>query len=317
MNFMNLLIQFILLILGFVLLIKGADWFVEGASKIADRFHIPQLVIGLTIVAFGTSAPEAAISITAAVSGNPDITIGNVVGSNIINVLIIIGITACILPLTIQKSTLYFELPYVVIISLILVFMGAFDHRIGRTDGIILWVIFIMFMVYLVLLSKKGNAVVDDIPESNQNEKLLKLIFITILGLVAIIVGSNITVDAATYIATEFGLSERFIGLTVVAFGTSLPELITSVTAGRKGKDDIAIGNIIGSNIFNVLFVVGTTAIITPVPFAQKFIIDGIVCIAAALLLFFCVMRDKKISRAGGLTMIVCYAGYFTYLLLR
>ena len=164
-----LYLELLLLALGFLLLVKGADWFVEGASKIADRFHIPQIVIGLTIVAFGTSAPEAAISITAALSGSPDITIGNVLGSNILNILIIIGITACILPLTIQKSTLYFELPFVIIISLVLVLLGGFDGNIGRVDGAISWGRFLVFLVYLIILSKKGNAVIDDIPESNKN----------------------------------------------------------------------------------------------------------------------------------------------------
>lgn len=312
-NSMQIIIQLILLALGFVLLIKGADKFVEGSSKIADKFHIPQLVIGLTIVAFGTSAPEAAVSINAGLNKNADISISNVLGSNIFNILIIIGITCIILPLCIQKSTLYFELPYVIISTLVLLLLGL-DGTLSLVDGVILWVMFIIFFIYLIRLSKSGKAQMDDVPEASDKDKFPFLILITLLGMAAIIIGSDLTVDSATKIAEICGMSPRFIGLTIVAFGTSLPELITSITAAKKGKDDIAVGNIVGSNLFNILFVLSTTALITPINFARSFIVDAIVAIAAAVFLLICVFRDRKVGKTGGIIMILGYAAYFAYL---
>lgn len=312
---MNILLNFVFLIIGFCLLIKGADLFVEGASKIADRFHIPQLVIGLTIVAFGTSAPEAAVGISAGLKGNASIAMGNVLGSNIMNILLILGITALIIPIAVQKSTLHYEIPFVLIISVVLLFLGKINSSLGLFDGIILWGFMIVFMIYLLRMAKKGQAVVDDIPELDENESFLKIIVITVIGMAAIIFGSRLTVDSATQIATFFHISERIIGLTIVAFGTSLPELITSVTAALKGKADIAIGNIVGSNIFNILFVLGTTAIITPIAFESSFIIDSIVGIAATILLFLCVVRNQKATRIGGIVMLLSYIAYFIYLI--
>lgn len=314
-TFLTILLQLFLLVIGFLLLIKGADKFVEGSSKIADKFHIPQLVIGLTIVAFGTSAPEAAVSITAAINKNADIAVSNVIGSNIFNILIIIGITCIILPLTIQKSTLRYELPYVIISTLVLLLLGL-DGTLTLIDGIILWAMFIIFFIYLIRLSKSGKAQADDVPEVNEKDTFLKLILITIIGMAAIIIGSDITVDSATKLAEIFGMSPRFIGLTIVACGTSLPELITSITAAKKGNDAIAVGNIVGSNIFNILFVLATTALITPVAYASSFIIDAIIAIAAAVFLLLCVIKDRKVGRAGGIMMLIGYAAYFVYLVI-
>ncbi|MDF2822194.1 MAG: K+-dependent Na+/Ca+ exchanger related-protein [Clostridiales bacterium] len=311
---MEILIQVILLVIGFLFLVKGADLFVEAASKVADKFGIPHLVIGLTIVAFGTSAPEAAVSLTAALKGSVDITIGTIVGSNILNILIILGLTALIIPVTVQKSTKKFEIPFVIFISALLLALGNIGGEISSLDGGILWIAFIVFLVYLYRMMKKGNGVSDEIPESN-NESTLMLLFFLIIGLALIIFGSNITVNSATNIARLIGLSERFIGLTIVAFGTSLPELITSIIAAMKGKHDIAIGNIVGSNIFNILFVIGTTALISPVAFASNFIIDGFVCIGAAVLLLLCIWKNERLSKSGGIIMLVVYAAYFAYLL--
>ena len=315
---MSLLLQIILLIVGFVMLIKGADWFVEGASKIAGKFGIPQIVIGLTIVAMGTSAPEAAVSITAALKGSAEITIGNVVGSNILNILLILGITSVITSLAVKKNTLNIEIPFVIVVSAVLAFMGLKDGYISRIDGAVLWIIFITFLGYLFCLSKKGvDTEADDVPELEEGDTVLKMLALIIIGGALIIFGSDVTVDAATEIARAFGWSERLIGLTIVAFGTSLPELITSVTAGIKGKADIAVGNIVGSNIFNILFVVGTTALITPVVYASGFFIDSIVCIATAILLFVCVFlgKNKNLSRTGGVVMLISFVVYFVYLL--
>ena len=315
---MGLLFQFVLLVIGFIMLIKGADWFVEGASKVAGKFGIPQIVIGLTIVAMGTSAPEAAVSITAALKGSAEITIGNVVGSNILNILLILGLTAVIIPLSVKKNTLQIEMPFVILISLLLAVLGLKDGYISRMDGVLFWVLFIAFLAYLFYLSKKGiDTESDDVPELEEGDTLIKLLLLILIGGGLIVWGSDVTVDAATEIARFFGWSERLIGLTIVAFGTSLPELITSVTAGMKGKADIAVGNIVGSNIFNILFVVGTTALITPVVYAPSFLIDSIICIATAALLFFCVLftKDKKLNRLGGIVMLVVFVVYYAYLL--
>ena len=315
---MNLLLQFVFLVIGFVMLIKGADWFVEGASKVAGKFGIPQIVIGLTIVAMGTSAPEAAVSITAALKGSAEITIGNVVGSNILNILLILGLTSVIISLSVKKNTLHIEMPFVIIISALLAFLGLKDGYISRLDGILFWVLFVVFLGYLFWLSKKGiDTEADDVPQLEESDTMLKLLALILIGGGLIVWGSDVTVDAATEIARFFGWSERLIGLTIVAFGTSLPELITSVTAGMKGKADIAVGNIVGSNIFNILFVVGTTAIITPVVYAQGFLLDSIICIATAALLFFCVLftKEKKLNRIGGIVMLVAFVVYYAYLL--
>lgn len=315
---MNFLINLVLLVVGFVLLIKGADYFVEGASKIADKLGIPQLVIGLTIVAFGTSAPEAAISISSAIKGNTGIAIGNIIGSNIMNILLILGITSCITVLKVAKSTVYYEIPFVIFITTVLVVIGGTQGKLGFISGIILWALFILFFVYLIKMAKSGKS--DGIVEEGEaydgkKDSMIKLIFITLAGMAAIVIGSDLTVDGATEIAKILGISDRIIGLTIVAFGTSLPELITSVTAGIKGKADIAIGNIVGSNIFNILFVLGTTSLIKSVPYSMNFVIDGVVAIAAAVLLFLGVVRKKQLGRMAGIIMLIAYAGYFAYLI--
>lgn len=313
---MNVLIQIVLLVVGFGMLIKGADWFVEGASKIADKLGIPQLVIGLTIVAMGTSAPEAAISISAALKGSAEITVGNVVGSNIMNVLLILGITSLIIPLAVQKSTIKYEIPFVIVITALTAVLGLSDNTVGRGDGLILWCCFILYLIYLFRMAKKGQALPEEVEEAGAEESVWKMIGLIVVGAALIVIGSDITVDAATEIATIFGMSERLIGLTIVAFGTSLPELVTSVTAGIKGKADIAIGNIVGSNIFNLLFVLGTAALITPVVYQANFLIDSIVCVATVALLLVCVLnKDKKLKRLGGIVMLVCYGAYFVYLM--
>lgn len=310
---MHMLMELVLLVVGFFMLIKGADIFVEGAAGIAAKFGIPQLVIGLTIVAMGTSAPEAAVSITAAFKGTADITIGNVVGSNIMNILVILGVTAVIVAVAVQRSTVRYEIPFVVLVSIVLLVMGAVDEKIGRIDGVILWLLFIVYFVYLFLMAKNGKSE----EETYEDAPIWKLLLFVVLGMALIVIGADVSVDAASEIARVIGLSERFIGLTIVAFGTSLPELCTSVVAARKGKADLAIGNIVGSNIFNILFVVGTTALIIPVPFNPAFVIDSLVAIAAAVLLWICVLKNNKLTRPGGIVMLAGYAGYFAYLMMK
>ena len=297
---MELLVQVLLLIVGFVMLVKGADWFVDGAAGLADRFGIPQLVIGLTIVAMGTSAPEAAVSITAALKGSAGIAVGNIVGSNILNVLIILGLTACVATLSVAKSTIRIEIPYMIAISLLLLLFGWTGNEITFWEGVGLWVAFLLYLGYLFRMAKKNK---ETPPEEASSRPLWMLLVLSIIGLALIVWGSDVTVSAASELARYFGMSERFIGLTIVALGTSLPELFSSLTAARKGNADIAIGNIVGSNIFNILFVLGTTALITPVPFAARFTVDTIVAVLVGVLLLVCVARSKKLTKPTGILM--------------
>jgi cation:H+ antiporter len=311
---MEILIQLGLLIIGFVLLMKGADWFVDGAAGIAGKFGIPQLVIGLTIVAMGTSAPEAAVSIASALKGSAAITIGNVLGSNIMNILVILGISAVLIPVAVAESTVKVEMPFMIAMTVLLLVLGMTDHKIVFFEGVILWVCFIGFMIYLFMMARQSDG--EEEAEANKDKPIWLLILLTIIGVIMIIKGSDVAVDAATAISRILGMSERFIALTVVALGTSLPELFTSVTAAKKGNADIAIGNIVGSNIFNILFVVGTSALITPVIFESKFIVDSIVAILAGVLLWVCTFKKKLLVRPHGVIMLVCYGVYFVYLLM-
>ena len=305
-----IILELFLLALGFSMLVKGADWFVDGTSGMARKLGIPQLVVGLTIVAMGTSAPEAAVSITAALKNNAGIAIGNVIGSNILNILIILGVTAVITTVAIQKSTLYVEIPYMLVVTIALILMGL-DGKVSRIEGILLWGMFLVYLAYLYYLAKKGKEEKEKVEES-----IWKLIVSAILGGAIVVWGSDITVDAATKIAQILGMSERFIGLTIVALGTSLPELVTSVTAARKGNADIAIGNIVGSNIFNILFVIGTAALIIPVPYTPGFLMDGVIAIMAGVLLWIAVFWKMELRRSWGIVMLAAYAAYFVYLLL-
>lgn len=306
-----MVLQVFILLVGFLLLVKGADWFVEGAACIAKKLGIPQLIIGLTIVAMGTSMPEAAVSITAALQENAGITIGNIVGSNILNILIILGVTALITNVAIQKSTLYYEIPYMIAITIVLMIFGITGGEISFIEGIIFWLLFIVFLGYLFVMSKKGNSQeneeVKDIP-------VWKCILFMLVGGVMVVKGSDFAVSGASAIARFFGMSERFIGLTIVAFGTSLPELVTSVTAAKKGNAGIAIGNIVGSNIFNILFVIGTTALICTVPFESKFIIDTIIAIASGAVLWLGTYKNRELRKPCGIVMLLGYAAYFIYL---
>lgn len=308
---MEFVMQLLLLIIGFIMLMKGADLFVEGAASIAERFGIPQLVVGLTIVAMGTSAPEAAVSITSALKGNADITVGNVVGSNILNIFIILGLTAVITMVPVGMTTVKYEIPYMIFITVMFLGMGITGNKITFAEGVFLWIAFIAYLMYLLFQAKKNK---EEAQEENKKPIWL-LLLLTVGGLALVVWGSDVTVNAASNIAKAMGMSERFIGLTIVALGTSLPELCTSVAAATKGKADIAIGNIVGSNVFNILFVVGTTALITPVAFAQNFVIDTTVAILAGALLWIFVVLQKGLKRMAGVVMLAAYAGYFVYLI--
>lgn len=313
---MQIILQLFLLVLGFVMLIKGADWFVDGASGIADRLGIPPIIIGLTIVAMGTSAPEAAISISSALKGSADIAVGNVIGSNILNVLIILGVTSVIVPVAVNKTTIRYEIPFVILITAVFAALGLYDGRINITDGFVLILLFIIYLSYLFVMAKKSWGGQNHDGGERVKRKMPRLLAAVVIGCAVIVLGSNVAVDAASEIAKICGMSERFIGLTIVALGTSLPELVTSVMAACKGNADIAIGNIVGSNIFNILFVIGISSVITPVIYQREFFADSLICIGSVVLLLLLLLnREHSLKRWGGIIMLLGYAGYFVYLI--
>ena len=313
---MEIALNILLLILGFVMLIKGADFFVDGASGIAKKFGIPEIIVGLTIVAMGTSAPEAAVSIAAAVKGTGDITLGNILGSNILNIFIILGITAVIVPVAVSESTVKIDMPFMVLMTVVLLVTGLRGGKIGRLDGILMWAFFLLYMGYLFYSARDSMKAEAHKKDKEPSQSLPVLLLLTVAGAVMIVIGSNLTVNSATEIAAWLGVTPRVIALTVVALGTSLPELVTSVTAARKGNADIAIGNIVGSNIFNILFVVGSTALITDVAFASKFLFDMTVAIIAAALAWICSISGRKVDRKEGAFMVILYAAYLAYVLM-
>ena len=302
--------QVMILLAGFLFLVKGADWFVEGAACIAKKLGIPQLVIGLTIVAMGTSMPEAAVSITAAMDSTPGIAIGNVVGSNILNILLILGVTACMTTLNLRASTLWIEIPFLIAVTALLLVFGVTGSAITFWEGIIFLALFLVYLGYLAVLAKREK----EQEESVQEIPLWKSLVFMILGGVMVVKGSDLAVDSACQLAAFFGISQRFIGLTIVALGTSLPELVTSVVAARKGNADIAIGNIVGSNIFNILFILGTASVICEIPFDSRFLVDTGIAIASAALLLAGSAKRRQLGKACGLTMLGCYGVYFLYL---
>lgn len=307
---MEILWQLLLLVLGFVLLVKGADLFVDGAAGIAGRFGIPQLVIGLTIVAMGTSLPELSVSVMAALQGSADVAVGNVLGSNILNILLILGVTAVIIPVAVARSSVRYEIPFMLAVTALLLYLGVRGGVLGRWEGAVFGVLFLFYLGYLFRMSGQGTAV----EAAESMRPLWQLAALIAVGAALIWGGSKLAVAAAVDMARLLGLSERFIGLTIVALGTSLPELATSVAAALKGKADIAVGNIVGSNIFNILFVLGMAALITPVSFAKAFIFDAWAATAAVLLLWLCALRGR-LERWGGALFLAAYAVYFYRLL--
>lgn len=329
---MDIFLNVLLLVLGFAMLVKGADCFVDGAAGISGKLKVPELVIGLTIVAFGTSAPELSVSLSSAIKGSEGLTIGNVIGSNIFNIILILGVSSLVRPLPVNKSSLKFDLPVLLFASALIILFGASGNEIGRVEGIIMFLLLIAYVVFLVLIALKerkktlelGIEVEAEHEESKGEigawynrmcKKTWFLMVITVVGLVCIIFGADFVVDSSTFIAKKLNVDERIIGLTIVAVGTSLPELVTSVTAAAKGSTDIAVGNIIGSNIFNIFCVAGLSSAIIPVSFASEFIIDGLIAFAcAALLAVLSYLPGHKIDRRGGIIMLVAFIGYCVYL---
>ena len=311
-----MIINILLLILGFVLLIKGADVFVDGASSTAQNFKVSKMLIGLTIVAFGTSAPEFAVSMSAISKGSTDMVLGNVIGSNIMNILLILGVAAVIKPLTISDNTVKKELPLTMLISTLLVVLfldiklgnGAIN-QISKADGIVILLFFSIFLYYLITLAKQKKNEKEEKPQF----KLGKSLLFVVIGLVGIIAGSNLVVNNASSIATSLGISERVISLTIIAFGTSLPELVTTIMSAKKGEQDILVGNVIGSNIFNICVVLGIPVAIfggiTPGSFQ---LIDLVMLVGSALLLFIFAETSKKINRIEGILMLLAFFIYYT-----
>ena len=303
--------SFIMLLIGFLLLIKGADYFVEGASTIARKFHIPSMVIGLTIVSIGTSLPELSVSLTSALIGKNDLAVANVVGSNVFNILMGLGVSGIISKLPIEKNTIETDIPFLNIIGTILLVM-MLNLTLGRFEGILLIGLLIGFLFYII------KPILNNKEELKEENKLsFKTILLGILGVVGIILGGDIVVDSASNIAKMFGMSQNLIGLTVVATGTSLPEFVTSVMAIIKGENEIAVGNIVGSNIFNILMILGISSIISPITITFISIIDIMFMIATGILLYVFVVKSKTLNRYQGIVFILLYIGYISYTIFR
>ena len=311
----------ILLIVGFLFLVKGADAFVEGSSSIAKHFHVPSLIIGMTIVAMGTSLPETAVSVTAAIAGSNALAISNAVGSNIFNLMVVIGVCAALTPVAVQKSTLKIDFPFSVFCAFLLLVLGRNRMILTRINGLILIVLFVFFLLYMIRSAQHSmNSENSELTEETAEMKVLsvpKSLLFIVLGIAAITFGSDWVVDGAKTIAAAFGISENLIGLTVVAFGTSLPELMTSIVAARKNEVDMALGNAIGSNIFNILMVLGIAAALNPITFILENIIDIIVLIGFSFIVWLMAWTKRKLSKPEGLAMILLYAGYVVYICMR
>ena len=309
----------VILVIGFVLLIKGADFFVEGSSSVAKRLRVPSIIIGLTIVAMGTSLPECAVSVTASLAGSNALAVSNVVGSNIFNLMVVCGACALFAPLTIQKNTLKKEFPLSIICALLLLGLGFVGMVLGRIDGIIFLAIFICYILWMIKTALKARAEGANSGEEEEIKLLpvWRCILYIVGGMVAIKFGGDFVVDGAVVIAGGFGLSQNLIGLTIVAMGTSLPELVTSIVAARKNEVDMALGNVIGSNIFNILFVLGIAATISPVAFIMENVIDIVILIAMSLVVWIMAWTKQKINRKEGIVMLAMYAVYLVYICIR
>lgn len=305
----------VLLVAGFVLLIKGADFFVEGSSSVAKTLKVPSIIIGLTIVAMGTSLPECAVSITASIGGNNALAVSNVVGSNIFNLMVVCGLAALFNPLKAEKSTLKHEFPFSILCAALLLICGFLSMELGRADGIILLAVFVCFLVWMVRSAMQARANAGD--EEYEVLPMWKCIVFILGGVIAIKFGGDFVVDGASAIAARLGLSENLIGLTIVACGTSLPELVTSVVAAKKNELDMALGNVIGSNIFNILFVLGVAATISPIAFIMENVVDIVILIAMSMMAWMFTATKQKLERSEGTVMLLVYAGYLVYICTR
>lgn len=317
--------HYLLLVLGLVLLVKGADFFVDGSSTIAKKLRVPPMLIGLTIVAFGTSAPEAAVSINAALRGSNEIALGNVVGSNIFNILLVIGLASVIKPISIKMKTIVKEFPFMLLATIVLFILSSdvrlqdnSMNKLTQGDGLILLSVFAVFLYYLVemaVLSKESEL--EGSPDEIKDQPILKSIILGIAGLSGIILGSDLVVKSSSTIALKLGMSETLVGLTIVSIGTSLPELVTSVVASFKGESDIAVGNAIGSNLFNILFVLGLSPLINPIVIEEKIFTDILFLLGATFLVFILTATKRKVSRVEGGFLSIIYIMYLVFIIAR
>lgn len=324
--------SYVLLIIGFILLIKGADYFVEGASTIAERLKVPSILIGLTIVAFGTSAPELAVSIKSGLSASGDIAAGNVLGSNIFNLLLVIGVVSIIKPIKIDKGLILKEFPLLLLSAFVPLILfadvaleGSTTNVLSRGNGIILLTVFCVYMYYVIETGLKSRNANDEVAVEidahvdvkEENKGMGKEIIFGIIGLVGVIVGGDLVVESSKTIAMSLGMSEALVGLTIVAVGTSLPELVTSIVAATKGDSDMAVGNVIGSNIFNSLLILGTTSMISPVNIESKMIIDAAFVLVVSIIVYVFAVSRRKVTKVEGILLAVTYVGYMAYIIGR
>lgn len=321
-NFINnapLALVMVLLVIGFVFLVKGADFFVEGSSSVAKRFNVPSLIIGLTIVAMGTSLPETAVSVTASLVDNNALAVSNAVGSNIFNLMVVIGFCAVMTPVAVDKQTLKRDFPFSVLCAVLLLALGFIGMELGHVDGAILLVLFAVYIVVLVrvaLKHKNSGAAVEEEGEIKLLSMPRSLIYI-VLGGASIAVGGDMVVDSASRIAIDFGMSQTLVGLTIVSIGTSLPELVTSIVAARKNEVDMALGNAIGSNVFNFLMVLGIASAISPIAFITENIIDIIILIVFSIVVWIMAWTKTKLNKGEGLIMLALYIAYAVYIFVR
>lgn len=321
--------DYILLIIGFVLLIKGADFFVDGSSSVAKILKVPTIIIGLTVVAFGTSMPELSVSVTAALRGSNDLAVSNVLGSNIFNLLVVLGCCALVKPVAAKWSLLKKEFPFSIFITIILLLVdsdfsimkildGNQGFVLGRWAGLLFLILFVLYIYATVKSALRSRAEAKDMEEEEyKTMSPLKSGIYIVIGLIGIVWGGNLVVDSASNIALTFGWSQTFIGLTIVALGTSLPELVTSVVAARKGENDLAVGNVVGSNIFNILLILGVSSFITPITLDVTAVYDTIILIIASIVVYISAISKREIQRKEGILFLVCYFAFFLYVFMR
>lgn len=319
----------VFLVIGFVLLIKGADFFVEGSSSVAKRLHVPSIIIGLTIVAMGTSLPETAVSVSASLAGNNELAVSNVVGSNIFNLMVVIGVCAILATVNVARETIRRDIPLSLICAGLLMLLGIVGlgdktgMTLGHLDGVIFIVLFACYIIYMIRTAMKASKEGKKVEIEGGSDEEIKLVSVPVSilfiigGAIAIAVGGDVTVDAASRIASDLGMSQTLIGLTIVSIGTSLPELVTSIVAARKNEVDMALGNAIGSNIFNILMVLGIASAISPISIITENIIDLCVLIVFTICAWIFAGTKKKIGRAEGLCMVALYAAYAVYIIVR
>ena len=321
--------DYILLIIGFVLLIKGADFFVDGSSSVAKILKVPTIIIGLTVVAFGTSMPELSVSVTAALRGSNDLAVSNVLGSNIFNLLVVLGCCALVKPVAAKWSLLKKEFPFSILITIILLLVdsdfsimkildGNQGFVLGRWAGLLFLILFVLYIYATVKSALRSRAEAKDMEEEEyKTMSPLKSGIYIVIGLIGIVWGGNLVVDSASNIALTFGWSQTFIGLTIVALGTSLPELVTSVVAARKGENDLAVGNVVGSNIFNILLILGVSSFITPITLDVTAVYDTIILIIASIVVYVSAISKREIQRKEGILFLICYFAFFLYVFMR